>query len=63
MNNLKKLINDKGLTQGKVSRMADIPQSNFSLICNNKGYVPPAWKKRIALVLNVREEEVFPADE
>ncbi|WP_407308765.1 helix-turn-helix transcriptional regulator [Desulfosporosinus sp. SB140] len=62
MHKLKEILKIKGLSQSKVSRLADIPQSNFNLICNGKGYVPPAWRKRIAIVLNVDETDIFPTE-
>ena len=62
MSKLKEILKSKGLSQGKVSRMADVPASNFCLICNGKGYAPPAWRKRIANVLGVAENEIFPKD-
>ena len=58
--NLKEILKSKGLSQSKASRLADIPQSNFNQICNGRGYAPPAWRNRIAALLNVKEEELFP---
>lgn len=60
MNNLKEILRNRGLSQSKASRLAEIPQSNFNLICNGKGYAPPAWRKRIAIVLGMPEDEIFP---
>ncbi|HEX9058688.1 MAG TPA: helix-turn-helix transcriptional regulator [Clostridia bacterium] len=56
---IKELLVKKGLSQSKAARLADIPQSSFCLIANGKGYCPPAWKKRIAKVLEVSESELF----
>lgn len=57
-------INDRlkemGLSQAKAARMADIPQSNFNLIVNGKLYPCPAWRKRIADVLQKDEVDLFP---
>ena len=49
-----------GLSQSKAARIADIPQPSFNLIVNGKSYPCPAWRKRIASVLQVTEEELFP---
>lgn len=57
-----KLINrlkEMGLSQSKVSRLADIPQSSFNLIINGKLYPCPAWRKRISSVLGMSEIELF----
>lgn len=63
MKDLKAIITKKGYSQSKVSRMADIPQSNFNLICNGKQFPCPAWRKRIAAVLRMSEEELFQVNE
>jgi len=60
MVNLKKIISDKGISQSKVARIADIPQSNFNLICNGKLHPCPAWRRRISEVLEMQEDELFP---
>ena len=60
MKDLKLIIAEKGYSQSKVSGMADIPQSNFNLICNGKQSPCLAWRKRIATVLDIPEEELFP---
>ncbi|OPX90292.1 MAG: Helix-turn-helix domain protein [Pelotomaculum sp. PtaB.Bin104] len=60
MSKLKEILKARGLSQGKVSRMADVPASNFCLICNDKGYAPPAWRHRIAEALELPEAEIFP---
>lgn len=57
---LKKVIYESGLSQSKAARLADIPQSNFNLICNHKLQPCPAWRKRISIVLGIPEEILFP---
>ncbi len=60
MDLLKKKLLELGLSQSKAARLADIPQSNFNLIVNGKAtYICPAWRKRIAKVLKVMENELF----
>lgn len=60
MAHLKKIIVEKGISQSKVARQADIPQSNFNLICNDKLSPCPAWRNRISIVLGIPEEDLFP---
>ena len=57
---IKDKLNELNLSQSKASRLADVPQSSFNQIANNKLYPCPAWRKRIAAVLNMTEEELFP---
>jgi DNA-binding XRE family transcriptional regulator len=58
-NNIKKRLEEIKMSQSKASRLADVPQGSFNLIANNKLYPCPAWRKRIAEVLGMREEELF----
>lgn len=61
MNNLiRERLDQMGLSQSKASRMADIPYSNFNMIVNGKLYPCPAWRNRIATVLQVPESKLFP---
>ena len=53
-------LREMGLSQAKAARMADIPQSNFNLIVNGKLYPCPAWRRRIADVLQMDEANLFP---
>jgi transcriptional regulator with XRE-family HTH domain len=60
MNTLKKALLERGLSQSKASRLADIPQSNFNQICNGKQQPCPAWRCRLSKILEIPEDELFP---
>jgi predicted transcriptional regulator len=57
---LKERLKELNLSQSKVSRLADVPQSSFNQIVNNKLFPCPSWRRRIAEVLMISEEELFP---
>lgn len=56
---LKSRLFELNLSQSKAARIADIPQSNFNLIVNGKLVPCPSWRRRIAKVLQMSEEELF----
>ncbi len=59
---LKRFRQKLGLTQAELAGRVNIPQNVLSQIENGKIYAFPAWRKRIAKALKVREEEIFNAD-
>lgn len=61
-NNLRKIRVDKGLSQLQLSYLTEISPQAISNIENNKVYIYPGWKKRLAEVLEVSEKELFPED-
>ena len=52
----------KGLSQLKLSRIAEIAPGTISNIESGKVFVYDGWKKRLAEALNVSEKELFPED-
>lgn len=56
---IKNRLKELNLSQSKASRLADMPQSSFNQIVNNKLYPCPAWRKRISAVLRISEDELF----
>jgi len=58
---LKKMILEKGLSQNKVAQAARVPQSSMSLIVNGRLIPCPAWRIRLAEVMGVTEEVLFPS--
>lgn len=59
-NKLREIRVDKGLSQLQLSILTEITPQAISNIENNKVYVYPGWKKRVAEALQVPEEEIFP---
>lgn len=58
--NLKELIKQKGLSQAKLSRIAEINQGDLCLVLNGKKPFYPGWRKRISEALGMSQEELFP---
>jgi len=57
--NLKEILSDLNISQSKAARLADVPQSSFNLIVNGKLSPCPAWRKRISLILQISEDDLF----
>ncbi|GEM_PF-1213617 len=57
---LKEVMKEKNISQSAISRMANINQSQFNRAFNGYQLFFPAWRKRIAIALNMSEEELFP---
>lgn len=51
-----------GLTQAELAGRVNIPQNTLSQIENGRIRAFPAWRRRLAKALKVREEEIFNAD-
>jgi transcriptional regulator with XRE-family HTH domain len=64
---LKNFVRDvrekRGLSQLKLSRIAEIAPGTISNIENGKVFVYEGWKKRLAEALEVPQNELFPEDE
>ncbi len=58
--NLRKIITERNLSGAKLSRMADVSQSDFYMMMSGKKPAFPNWRKRIAEALQMPEVEVFP---
>lgn len=57
---LKEEMKKRGLSANKLSLKAMISPANFSQAINGKLPMYPAWRKRIAEILNMPESELFP---
>ena len=57
---LRSVMHEKGISQNKLSQIAAIPASNMSLLVNGKSPIYPAWRKRIAIALDMPEMVLFP---
>ena len=57
---LKQVLANKGMSQNRLSQESRVPASNLSQIVNGKLTPCPAWKTRIAAVLDVPENILFP---
>jgi transcriptional regulator with XRE-family HTH domain len=60
MNQLKQIMRDRGMSQNQLAYDARVPQGSISLIVNEKLYPCPAWRKRIAEVMGMPEDALFP---
>jgi transcriptional regulator with XRE-family HTH domain len=49
-------------SQTRLSALTGIAGSDISAIENGKRYVPPGWRRRLAVALRVSELELFPDD-
>ena len=60
---LKEVMKERGISQSKMARLADINNSQFNRAYN--GHIPyfKGWKERIAKALELSEEELFPKEE
>ena len=50
----------RGWSQTRLTMKTGIAQSDISAIESGKRYCPPAWRRRLALALEVSEAELFP---
>ncbi len=57
---LNEILKARGISKAQASRMANIPQNDFYLAANGKHAFFPAWRRRLAEVLKMSEEELFP---
>ena len=61
-NKLKELRIKKGLSQLQLSYKAGMSQGAISNLENGKVFAYDGWKKKLAEILEVSEEEIFPND-
>jgi putative transcriptional regulator len=61
-NNLKKIRQEKGLTQLDLSIRTKIQQSDISQVENEVKYAFPKWKGKFAEALGVSEADIFPVE-
>ena len=54
------LIKEKGYVKSHLANLAKIPQNDFYQATNGKKSFFPSWRKRLAEVLNMTEDELFP---
>lgn len=59
-NNLKRLREEKGLSQLKLSILTEISQSDISQVENGKKYPFPNWRRKFSDALGVEENVIFP---
>lgn len=57
-NNVKEARERKGLSQLELAYLTKIAPSNISAIEAEKIFLYPGWRKRIAVALNIPEEEL-----
>ena len=59
MNNLKKIINRKGIKQDWVAKQLGVTRQTISNWVNNKRQPSPCQWNKIAEILNIRVDEIF----
>jgi len=57
---INEIIRARGMTKSEIAVMAKIPQNDFYQCTNGKKSFFPSWRKRVANVLQMPEDEVFP---
>lgn len=62
-NNLKKIRNERGVSQLKLAFMTGISPSEISRIENGWRRPYPGWKTRLAMALGTSERELFPEED
>lgn len=63
MNNLRKIREERELTQFELAKLTNIYPSNISEIERGMRVPYPSWKERFCEALGVPEHELFPAAE
>lgn len=61
-NNLRKIRNEKGLSQLRLSFLTGIPPGDISRIENGWLRPYPGWRRRLAKALGATEAELFPTE-
>ena len=56
---LKKVMQQRHISQAKMARDANINQTQFNRAYNGFQSFFPGWRRRISEVLNMNEEELF----
>lgn len=59
MNNLKKIRQERNMTQFELGIRAGITPTDISRIENDKIFLYPGWLKKLALALGVEPEEII----
>ena len=59
-NNLKRIRQERGLSQLKLSALTSIAPNEISRIENGWLVPYPGWRKRFARALGAAEQEIFP---
>lgn len=54
------VLRERNIPKAQAARMADIPQNDFYQATNGKKTFFPAWRRRLAVALNMAEDELFP---
>ena len=57
---INQVIKEKGYVKSELATLARIPQNDFYQATNGKKTFFPSWRKRIAEVLDMTEDELFP---
>jgi transcriptional regulator with XRE-family HTH domain len=57
---IKDILKARGMSQNSLGQRARIPQGSLSMICNDKLYPCPAWRRRISEVIGTPEYVLFP---
>lgn len=63
LNNLRKIREERELTQFELAKLTNIYPSNISEVERGLRIAYPSWKERLAEALGVPEHELFPAVE
>ena len=63
MNNLRRIRNEKGLSQLKLAFMTGIGPTEISRLENGWRRPYPGWRRRLAKALDTSERELFPEEE
>ena len=57
---LKSIMRQSKLSQYRLAHMANVPSTGLNQAINGKLTFFPGWRKRVAIALNMPEDEVFP---
>jgi transcriptional regulator with XRE-family HTH domain len=56
---IKQIMQDRKMTQNRLSYMSRVPQSHISMILNGRLYPCPSWRLRISEALDLPESSLF----
>lgn len=59
-NNLRKIRNERGLSQFALAKIADVTPADISKIENGLIKPFPAWRRKLASALELSERDIFP---
>lgn len=57
------ILKEKGISKNQIAMQARINPADFYQAINGKKPFFPAWRARVAEVLNIQESELFPENE